>query len=128
MKTKDGPRKQKLLGHGIRSAEGHEKKGRCEKHWYQPLLPLRGDFSHMTVSFPSEHSWHFPSSLFPPYLGVYFLLQGKCGMQISGPSPESRRSLAAAFCLQPKISPRLEGLENQQAGLLQNLIWLLDAK
>lgn len=82
----------------------------------------------MMVSFPSGHSWHFPSSLFPLYLGVYALLQGKCGMPSPGPGPAPRRRLAAAFRRQPEISTRPERLENRRAALLRNLIRLLDAK
>lgn len=58
----------------------------------------------MTVSFPSGHSWHFPSSLFPPISGVPFPLQGKCELQNSGSSPVFQEEPRSSLLPQPEIS------------------------
>lgn len=55
--------------------------------WLPPAHPpKRGGNSHMMVSFPPEHSWHFPSSLFSLLSGGSFPLWGE--VQLFGASPE----------------------------------------
>lgn len=78
--------------------------------------------------FPQDILGTFLLLFFPLYLGFISFCRGSAACETLAPLQCSRGSLAAASCPQPEISVRMERLENQQPGLLQNLSWLLDAK